>query len=43
MKSEKNKIVTFKDNSAITDKEAEEAFIKILKWIGEDPSREGLI
>ena len=27
----------------ISDKEAEEAFIKILKWIGEDPSREGLI
>ena len=28
---------------SVTDKEAEEAFIKILKWIGEDPSREGLI
>ncbi len=27
----------------ITDKEAEEAFIKIIKWIGEDPSREGLM
>ncbi len=27
----------------ISDKEAEEAFIKILKWIGEDPSREGLL
>ena len=27
----------------VSDKEAEEAFIKILKWIGEDPSREGLI
>ncbi len=27
----------------ISDKEAEEAFIKILKWIGENPSREGLI
>jgi len=27
----------------ITDKEAEEAFIKIIKWIGEDPSREGLL
>ena len=27
----------------ITDKEAEEAFVKILKWIGEDPSREGLL
>ena len=27
----------------ISDKEAEEAFIKILNWMGEDPSREGLI
>ncbi len=27
----------------VSDKEAEVAFIKILKWIGEDPSREGLI
>jgi len=27
----------------ISDKEAEEAFIKILQWIGEDPTREGLI
>ena len=27
----------------VSDKEAEEAFIKILKWIGEDPSREGLL
>ena len=43
MKTEKNKIVTFKDNSTISDKEAEEAFIKILRWIGEDPTREGLI
>ena len=28
---------------SISDKEAEEAFVKILKWIGEDPSREGLL
>ena len=27
----------------ISDKEAEEAFIKILQWIGEDPLREGLL
>ena len=27
----------------ISDKEAEEAFVKILKYIGEDPGREGLI
>ena len=26
----------------VSDKEAEEAFKKILKWIGEDPNREGL-
>ena len=29
--------------NSISDKEAEEALIKILKWMGEDPSREGLI
>ena len=27
----------------ISDKEAEDAFKTILKWIGEDPSREGLV
>ena len=27
----------------ISDKEAEEAFVKILKYIGEDPGREGLL
>ena len=27
----------------ISDKEAEEAFVKILKWMGEDPGREGLL
>ena len=43
MKSEENKIVDFKDNSIITDKEAEDAIKTILKWIGEEPSREGLI
>ena len=43
MKSEKNKIVSFKETSKISDHEAQEAFKTILKWIGEDPSREGLI
>ena len=43
MKSEKNKIVNFKDTSKISDKEAEEAITKILTWMGEDASREGLI
>ena len=39
VKNENQKI----DNSEISDKEAEEAFVKILKWMGEDPNREGLI
>ena len=30
-------------SNEISDKEAEEAVIKILKWIGEDPNREGLL
>ena len=30
-------------NNKISDKEAEEAFLKILKWLGEDPDREGLL
>ena len=38
VKNENEKI-----SNQVSDKEAEEAFIKILKWIGEDPSREGLI
>ena len=29
-------------NKKVTDQEAEEAFTKIIQWIGEDPSREGL-
>ena len=33
---------TLKDGETVSEKEAEEAFIKIIKWIGEDPSREGL-
>ncbi len=37
-KKENNKNV-----EKITDKEAEEAFVKIFKWLGEDPGREGLI
>ena len=30
-------------NKKVSDKEAEDAFIKIFEWMGEDPSREGLI
>ena len=40
MKLEKNESIEIKEK--ISDKEAEEAFIKVIKWIGEDPSREGL-
>ena len=38
VKNENQKII-----ENVSDKEAEEAFVKILKWIGEDPSREGLL
>ena len=31
-----------KHSEKISEKEVEEAFIKIIKWIGEDPLREGL-
>ena len=40
MKLEKNENIEIKEK--ISDKEAEEAFTKVIKWIGEDPSREGL-
>ena len=33
----------FKDSEKVSEKEAEEAFVKIIKWIGENPSREGLV
>ena len=36
-----NKLIQ-SSNSEITDKQAEEAFRTIIKWIGEDPTREGL-
>ena len=31
-----------KDSEKISEQEIEEAFIKIIKWIGENPTREGL-
>ena len=31
------------NSKKISDKEAEEAFKTILAWMGEDPSREGLL
>ena len=33
----------FKDKKEISDQQAEEAFKTILRWIGENPEREGLI
>ena len=30
-------------SSEVSDEEAKEALVKILKWIGEDPNREGLL
>ena len=43
MKLVKETNKTLKDSEKISEKEAEEAFVKIIKWIGEDPSREGLL
>jgi GTP cyclohydrolase I len=40
VKETDNKII---DANKVSDKEAEEAFKTILTWIGEDPSREGLL
>ena len=34
---------TLKDSEKVSEKEVEEAFVKIIKWMGEDPSREGLL
>ena len=39
VKNENNKELGKK----VSDKEAEEAFVKIFKWMGEDPGREGLL
>ena len=43
MKLVKNIDKNSSKKSEVTDKQAEEAFKTILKWIGEDPNREGLI
>ena len=42
MKLVKDTEKDLKHSEKISEKEAEEAFIKIIKWVGEDPSREGL-
>ena len=42
MKLVKDSENILKESEIISEKDAEEAFIKIIKWIGENPSREGL-
>ena len=42
MKLVKDTEKDLKHSEKVSEKDAEEAFIKIIKWIGEDPSREGL-
>ena len=42
MKLVKDTEKDLKHSGKISEKEAEEAFIKIIKWLGENPSREGL-
>jgi len=43
MKLVKDTDKTLKSVEKVSEKEVEEAFVKIIKWIGEDPSREGLL
>jgi len=43
MKIVKNTEKITESRPKVSDKEAEEAFKTIIKWIGEDPNREGLI
>ena len=43
MKLVKDTDKTQTNKDQVTDLQAEEAFKTILKWIGEDPSREGLL
>ena len=42
MKLVKDTEKDLKHSEKVSEKEAEEAFVKIIRWIGEDPSREGL-
>ena len=43
MKLVKDAEKDLKHSEKVSEKEAEEAFVKIIRWIGEDPSREGLL
>ena len=42
MKLVKDAEKDLKHSEKVSEKEVEEAFVKIIRWIGEDPSREGL-
>ena len=42
MRLVKDRENALRDSEKISEKEAEEAFYKIIKWLGENPSREGL-
>ena len=42
MKLVKDAEKDFKHSEKVSEKDVEEAFVKIIRWIGEDPSREGL-
>ena len=42
MKLVKDTEKDLKHSEKVSEKEVEEAFVKIIRWIGEDPSREGL-
>ena len=43
MKLVKNENQKPLEENRVSDEEAQEAFVKILRWIGEDPGREGLL
>ncbi len=43
MKLVKDAEKDLKHSEKVSEKEVEEAFVKIIRWIGEDPSREGLL
>ena len=43
MRLVKDRENALRDSEKISEKEAEEAFNKIIKWLGENPSREGLL
>ena len=40
--AKENNIEKLKDSTKVSDEEAEQAFINIIRWLGENPDREGL-